>query len=215
MKRALSVLALFAGLLSLVVFAQPAEATHNASFSFRAGGYGYSNFGYNTYAVRAFTFQPTFALQTYTYAAYQPFALVPVQPVAAAAEPVYAAPCPSTYQLFTAPGYGYGNFASPTPGYGYSTFQASNAGYTSFSGFRGGFHNAPSFDRFSVRVNAGVNNRFNFRANSGVNEVNVRTVERNGLFGLRRDVTNTTIRSNANGNVNVNVQTFERGRLRR
>jgi len=188
MKRFAVLLSLFVGLLCLVLIAQPAEATNNVSFSFRSGGYG-------TYAVRAFTFQPSFALQTYTYAAYQPFALVPAQPVADVAEPVYAAP--NTVQLFAAPGYGYGNFVAQAPAF--STFRVGSTSFASFNGFRGGFSAVPSFNRVS------------FRSNFGVNAVNIRTVERRGFFGLGSSVTNTTIRTVAPG---VNVQTFSRVRLR-
>lgn len=222
MKRLALVLALFACILSLGITAQPAEATHNASFS-----YGYA--GYSNYStVRAFTFSPTYALQSYAYATYQPFALYALPPVVQVQRvdpPVtYAEPCLQAYQLFqVAPAYNYGYSYAAGPtfnrfagggGYSVSNFRVRND-FNDHRGIRGGFANVNvnvNDGRFRSRNDVNVNVQANGFRGGNATVIQNTTINR-GLFGFRRDVqTNTTV-INGRGNV-ANVQTFQRGRLR-
>lgn len=221
MKRLALALALVASVLTLGLAAQPVEATH----------YGH-NFSYGYSTVRAFTFQPTYTVQSYAYATYQPFALYALPPVVQVQKVEQTVevpattykftapvdPCPQTYQLFQA-----------GPVYNYSESYVAGPKFTRFETFRvrndfrnnhvnGGFANV------NVNVNAGrfrvrnfndvnVNVQANgFKGNAGATVIQNTTVERRGLLGLRRDVqTNTTV---INGGDVTNVQTFQRGRLR-
>jgi hypothetical protein len=211
--------ALVISLLALALVAQLATA----------GGYGHSygySYGYST--VRAFTFQPTYAVQSFAYATYQPFALYALPPVVQvqrveqtvevpATTYQFAAPvdpCPQTYQLFqAAPVYNYSGYSSgPT----YSNFQF-QGGYN-HSGNRGNFANVNvSVDarRFRARQfnDVNVNVQANgFRGNNGATVIQNTTIERGGLLGRRRSVnTNTTV---INGGNVSNSQTLQRSRLR-
>jgi hypothetical protein len=219
MKRLALVLALFACILSLGITAQPAEATHNVTFS-----YGYA--GYSNYStVRAFTFSPTYALQSYAYATYQPFVLAALPPVVQVqrVDPVvtYAAPvdpCPQAVQLFqAAPAYAYSNtYAAGVTynrfavggGYGVSTFRVRNFGVNDHhvSGFRGGVASV------NLNVNTGfrVRNFNSVNVNNGATVIQNTSVQRSGFFGFGRSVSQSTTVINGNGN----VQSFQRSRLR-
>ena len=170
MKKIVLTLALVASLLGLGLAAQPAEATHNARFA----------------VVRTFTFQPTFAVQSFAYATFQPFTLVTVPPVVQVqkVEPITVDAFPATTQFLSA---------------GVSTFRVGNSFVgNSFVGFRGGIFNAGiGFDRVRVRS-----------FNAGNATVVQERIVRRGLFGFAREVeTKTTV-------INPGVATFGRIRLR-
>lgn len=131
MKKIALAFALVATLFAIGFSAQPAEA---------------HNYGVGVYAVRAYTFQPAFAVRSFAYATYQPAALAVLPPVAtyypvpvqlappvvqAPADPcppaqVAFAPAPQTYQLFAAPAYGFVSYSRPST--------------TVFTGFRVNHH---------------------------------------------------------------------------
>lgn len=215
MKRLSLLFALVVGIVSFSFLAGPAEATHY--------GYGCPNVS----TVRAFTFQPTYTVQSFAYATYQPFTLYALPPVVqvqkveqkvevpAVTYEFKADPCPQTALLFQ---------AAPVYNYGYSTF-AAGPSYDRFTSVR--FRNSPHLNGGFANVNVNVNaGRFRVR---DFNDVNVKVrangfgngatviqqteVNRRGLFGLQRDVKQTT--TVINGGNNVNVQTFQRSRLRR
>lgn len=215
MKRLALALALVASILTLGLVTQPAEATH----------YNYS-YGYST--VRAFTFQPTYQVQSFAYATYQPFALYALPPVVQVQKVEQTVevpattykftapvdPCPQTYQLFQA-----------GPYYNYSNSYVAGRTFTRFESARfRNDHVRGGFADVNVNVNAGrfrvrnfndvnVNVQANgFRGNAGTTVIQNTTVERAGLLGLRRNTqTNTTV---INGGNVTNVQTFQRGRLK-
>lgn len=225
MKRIVFSLSLVLGLLSLGMFAQPAEANPHIGVGVGYHGVGIGHYGFGIgagcydptiAAIRAYTFSTPYVTQSYAYASYTPFAVVALPAVVSCPAPaqVYqpapaavVEPCPPAAQLFSAPCPQVAQLlAAPAPACVDAQVGVPfGAGYVGVGGYRAGIGVGVGVGAYGT----GIRGSFAGVGIGGAAVIDREVDVRRGLFGRVREVNTRTTVIGAGGA----VSTFSRTRI--